>query len=127
MESKRRLSATKYIWFGFFLALAVTNGNVIFFGQEPGIGNVILGVVIAVATCASTLGIWAFQPNIQNEDAGDTKLKRGERVKRLIDLMDDDELYELRERLSTDYSAAQDNYVMLGSDGEIHHRKHKSG
>lgn len=126
---EHRLSATKFIWVALFFGLLVINGNVLFFGQTPVIENVIMGVAVIIAAAGSTVAVWTSTNPFSDNETEDTKLKRGERVKRLIDLMDDDELYELRERLSTEYSTLSDNYVVLGSDGELHrpNKKQKSG
>lgn len=125
MTGENKLSATRSIWAGFFFGLAVINANVLFAGQTPAIENVIMTVTVAIATTVATIAVWTSNSPSSDSEVADTKLKRGERVKRLIDLMDEDELYALRERLSTEYSENQDEFVVLGTDGEIH-RKQKS-
>lgn len=127
MNEQVKLSATRAIWIAFFMALVVTNANVVFWAQTPGVANVIMTVIIGIATTATSIAIWTSQSPFDNGETDEAKLKRGERVKRLIDLMDDDELYELRERLSTDYTEQSDNYVVLGTDGELHRKKPKVG
>ena len=127
MSSEHRLSATKYIWVALFLGLFVINGNVFLFGQTPVIENVIMAVAMMIAAAGSTVAVWTSQNPFSDDEAESTKPKRGERVKQLIDLLDDDELYELRKRLSTNGTDEPDNYVVLGADGELHSRHQKSG
>lgn len=118
MDNESRLSATKYIWVVFLLALLIVNANVIIQSDPLSFTNVIMTGVIAVAAMGGTSFVWAGQT--ENTGAtSDEKLKRGDRVKRLIDLMDEDELYELRKRLASDYSETPEDYVMLGDDGEL--------
>ena len=124
MNSEFRVSATKYIWVAFFLGLLVTSANVIFYGQTPGLENVIMTIVLAIAATGSSVAVWASLNSSSSQDEkGETKLKRGERVKRLIDLIDEDELYALRQRLSQDYAEPPADFVMLGDDGELHRRQ----
>jgi len=126
MNNDFRLSATRTIWVAFFIGLLITNANVVFWGQTPIIENVLMTIIVAIAATGTSVAVWTSGHSSSNENAEDTKLKRGERVKRLIDLMDDDELHELRNRLSVDYTDSSNEYVVLGTDGELHHRK-KSG
>ena len=96
-------------------------------GESLGIANIIVTSILAVAAAGSTVTIWtAAKPLSSNDETSDTKLKRGERVTRLIDLMDDDELHELRLRLSKETHNASDEYIMLGDDGELHKRHLKN-
>ncbi len=125
MNEELRLRATKYIWVAFFFTILVTNANVLG-GQTPGIENVIMTGIIALAATGSSITLWTTTNAFTSEDVqADTKLKRGERVKRLIDLMDEDELYELRQRLSDDYSEPPTDYMTLGDDGELQPAKIK--
>jgi len=118
MNDDSRQSATKYIWFGFLVALVVVNANSVIHAQDLGLANVVMTIAISIAALGGTSFVWTG--NSSDGQDSDTKLKRGERVKRLIDLMDEDELYELRQRLADDYSTPPDDYVMLGDDGELH-------
>lgn len=127
MDSEHRLTATRYIWVAFFFALAISNMNVMVNGESLGIANIIVTTILAVAAAGSTVTIWtAAKPLSSSEEISDTKLKRGERVTRLIDLMDEDELQELRLRLSKDSHDASDEYIVLGDDGELRKRHMKN-
>lgn len=127
MNNEHRLTATRYIWVTFFLALLITNASVIINGQAPVVENVIMTVIVAMAASGTSVAVWANQKSASSdEEMGDTKLKRGERVTRLIDLMDDDELYELRKRLSKEVADPADDYITLGDDGELHHNSLKN-
>lgn len=126
MNSEHKVKATKYVWATFFFALLISNASSVFYGQTPVIENVIMTVVVAIAACGASVAISTSEnPFSSNEQDSENKLKRGERVKRLIDLMDDDELYELRQRLSKEYHAPPDDYVMLSDDGELIREKVK--
>ncbi len=121
MNSETKMSATKFIWVAFLLGLIVVNANVIINGESLGIANVIVTSVVALAAIASTNFVW-MSPTESTNQTTDAKLKRGERVKQVIDLMDEDELYELRQRLADDYSNPPSDYVVLGDDGELHRK-----
>ncbi len=126
MDSEHRLTATRYIWVAFFFAMAISNMNVMANGEALGVENIIMTTILAIAAAGSTVSIWtAAKPLSSDGEKSDTKLKRGERVTRLIDLMDEDELHELRLRLSKETHSNSDEYIMLGDDGELqkHHRK----
>jgi len=120
MNDEARQSATKYLMVVFLLGLVIVNSNTLLYGQTLGIENVIMTIVLAITMMGATSFIWTGQTSISRQSDSDAKLKRGERVKRLIDLMDEDELYALRQRLADDYSDPPDDYVMLGDDGELH-------
>lgn len=121
MNTEHRLTATRYIWVVFFFALAISNANVILNGQELGAANVIMTMIVAIAAAGTTVAVWTSHDPFSSDDkTSDTKLKRGERVTRLIDLMDNDELHELRQRLSDEVADPVDDYVTLGDDGELH-------
>jgi len=127
MDSEHRLTATRYIWVAFFFAMAVSNMNVIVNGDSLGVANIIVTTILAIAAAGSTVTIWTAAKALSSRDeTGDTKLKRGERVTRLIDLMDEDELHELRLRLSKDSSNESDEYIVLGDDGELRKRHMKN-
>jgi hypothetical protein len=125
MNSEHRLTATRYIWVSFFFAMIIVNANVVMNGDALTAINVVMTTVIALAATGTTVSIWATA-NGSSEESDDTKLKRGERVTRLIDLMDDDELYELRKRLSKEVDMPHDDYVTLEDDGELRHRQLKN-
>jgi hypothetical protein len=120
MNTEHRLTATRYIWVVFFFALAISNANVIMNGEALGAANVIMTMIVAIAATGTTVAVWTSHTPFSDEETSDTKLKRGERVTRLIDLMDNDELHELRQRLSQKVDDPVDNYVTLGDDGELH-------
>lgn len=127
MDSEHRLTATRYIWVAFFFAMAVSNMNVIVNGDSLGVANIIVTTILAIAAAGSTVTIWTAAKALSSRDeTGDTKLKRGERVTRLIDLMDEDELHELRLRLSKDSPNESDEYIVLGDDGELRKRHMKN-
>jgi|GEM_PF-1771887 len=127
MNSEHRLTATRYIWIAFFFSLAIINSNVMISGLAPSVANVIMTTVLAIAVMASSIAIWATaNSSSSDEDKSDTKLKRGERVTRLIELMDEDELHELRKRLSKEIDDPIEDYITLGNDGELHHRHLKN-
>jgi len=127
MNSEHRLTATRYIWVAFFFAMAISNMNVMVNGEALAIENIIMTTILAIAAAGSTIVIWATASRTSSdEETSDTKLKRGERVTRLIDLMDEDELHELRQRLSTDNYDTTDEYVVLGDDGELRKRHLKN-
>ena len=122
MDSHSRLTATRYIWTAFFFGLAVVNSN-LFQGGEIGVGNIITTIMVVGAAIVGTGFIWNWGdlPTIQSQSAeaeAENKLKRGERVQRLVELMDEDELYELRRRLEIDYSDSPKR-IILGDDGEL--------
>jgi esterase/lipase superfamily enzyme len=52
-----RLEATKYIWTGFAVVMGLMFGGS-FFGYEVGVGHVVLGIVISIATFLSTGTVW---------------------------------------------------------------------
>lgn len=122
MNSEHRLTATRYIWVAFFFTMAIINANVMITGEAPSIANVIMTTILAIAATGTSIAIWHSPNHSSNEDStSDTKLKRGERVTRLIELMDEDELHELRKRLSKEIDCSSEDYITLGDDGELRH------
>lgn len=124
MNEEARSKATRTIWTIFFFTLVIINANVVFYGSVPVIENVIMTAIAAVAATGVSVAVWTSK-NPFASDTQEEKFKRGERVKKLIELMDEDEIYELRQRLSDDFTDASDKVVVLGDDGELRSARRK--
>ena len=94
----KRLAATRFIWgilalllMSVIVALALSGSTL-----EPA-GSILIGLLI-VAAATSTIAIWKAPAN--DLSSPDKKAKRGDRIANLMARLDDDEMYELRERLA---------------------------
>lgn len=111
-----RLEATKYIWTGFAVIMGLIFGAGLL-GYEIGVGQIVVGIVLSIATFLSTGTIWNWgaakleSEFIEGEQAAGEKAKRQQRgLNRLLDQLSDDELLDLREELRRQKYA---------SDGEL--------
>ncbi len=128
MDAESRRHATRYIWVAFFFGMVFANGNAVFNGLPLEVWNMVISIVIAGVALVSTGFVWNWGdlPVIESQSkkqSAEDKLKRGERVERLIELMDADELYELRRRLEDDYGDNELTDAIVGSDGELIQRR----
>ena len=128
MDAESRRHATRYIWVAFFFGMVFANGNAVFNGLSLEVWNMVISIVIAGVALVSTGFVWNWGdlPVIASQSkqqSAEDKLKRGERVERLIELMDADELYELRRRLEDDYGDDELTDAIVGSDGELIQRR----
>ncbi len=84
-----RLMATGFIWL--MLAIMVNTVN----------DTVPVAFILGIAATISTLAIWESAKH-QNKTASEqaSKLKRNDRVSRLVDKLNEDEVYELQELLA---------------------------
>lgn len=124
MNHEGAIKAIRQIWVSCLVALFIVNSNMIIHAQPIDIANVIITAIIAGAAVLISGAIWGISEAGNNNESlsSDEKLKRGERVERLIQLMEADELYELRQRLQENYREPQADY-MLGDDGELLQKK----
>lgn len=127
MKHQSAASAMRYIWTAFLFALFIVNSTMIIHGQPVEFANIVMTAIIATAATATSIVIWGVTAAYGQEGEqtqSDEKLKRGQRVERLIELMEPDELYELRNRLQDSYKESDENY-MLGDDGELLRKRAK--
>lgn len=93
----KRLSATRFIW----SILAILLLSVIMMLALSGstldrAGSILIGLLI-IAAAVSTIAIWKAPADFQAARSG--KAKRGDRIADLLAHLDDDEIYELQNRL----------------------------
>ena len=110
-DVKYRMGLTLLIWFSL---LAVSLISIMQVGED-GTGFIFL---LGVAAVFVNGFIWNWGQGLEGQTQAAEKAKRGEGVQRLVDLMDEDELYELRRRLEIDYSDSPKR-IILGDDGEL--------
>lgn len=114
-----RLEATKYIWTGFAVIMALMFAGPFFNNMELGAGHIVLGVVVSIATFLSTGTVWNWGSiKLDNEfieSENSEKSKRSHSLDSLIDQMSDDELLDLREELRRSKN----------SDGELLYRENR--
>ncbi len=98
MNSGDRLKAIFWVWAAFAVATTVT-----FWGNEPSLTTLLLGLIYAMAAAGSTVAVMlAPMEGISPAHMAQAgKMKHG-KVDRLLTSLSDDELDHLRERLSVD-------------------------
>ena len=113
-----RLETTKTIWACYATAMGLMFGAA-FFGYELGAGQVVLGIVMTVATFLSTGFVWNWgNARLENEHfyEGESQEKAKNHqahIDRLLDQMSDDELLHLRDNLRHRKAYG------VGADGEL--------
>ncbi len=131
MEAQARLRATYAIWTAFFLGLLVVNANAIFNNAELSWVNMVLSIVVALSAVGSTAFVWGFGAAGQagagqaagvNQQQGQVeKQKRLSRADALMEMLDEDTLEALRQRLEArdDHPQQVPLDALLDEDGEI--------
>src|SRR5690349_5317738 len=112
-----KLEGTRYVWTAFAVAMAFLLGSTLFGNGGLSVGHVILGIAIAVAALASTAVMWGtdkeHEYGMQMQNSTMEKAKR-RNLDAMLSRLSDDELMELRNRLSNRES--EEDYA-LGDDG----------
>lgn len=98
MRDSVRLTATLIIWLAFIITMAVlltTPTGAVSQADGPTVFGIVL--VIALAAMASTVAVWAALRDKGAELQSRSKAKRsgGSRIERLVEALDDDEIYDL--------------------------------
>jgi hypothetical protein len=100
MHDNTRLIATLIIWLVFALVMGIV-GTVLIFSNVAFnwmIAALVFGIVVimAAAVTSSTSSIWGSHRETDRElDAAKTKRTSRARIERLVESLDDDEVYEL--------------------------------
>ncbi len=94
MHSGDRLKAIFIIWAAFAVATTVT-----FWGNSPDVITLFLGLIYGMAAAGSTVAVMLAP--VDGIPIQASKMKR-RNVDHLLNSLDDDELNQLRERLSVD-------------------------
>lgn len=123
MSGQTRLQATQFIWGFFALTMLFLFVSTVIDNAGLGIGHVILGIFIAIATFVSTGSVWSWGDitTIEGDSVETTSEKmKGSRIDTMLSKMSDDELLALRDRLA-DY--IDEAAYRLGDDGELVQRR----
>ncbi len=114
MSEDNRATLTGALWFFCAIVLAALFISAAAQGELTA-GHMLLAVVILALAVAGTLGILRWK----GDDAQEVKAKRQSRVDNLLRDMTDDELGELRQRLSADGHKELPLTSFLDDDGEL--------
>ncbi|MCD4686513.1 MAG: hypothetical protein K8S97_11320 [Anaerolineae bacterium] len=99
MTGRTRLSGTAIIWSAFTLIISIIAVALIITGAELDLIDALIllaiFMVLTVAVNSSTRAIWHSDTMDTAQQRGKIKRSNPSRVERLIDRLDDDEIYEL--------------------------------
>jgi len=117
MRDSARLGATLIIWLAFTVTMAVLLTTPTGAIAEAD-GATVFGIVLimAVAALVSTVAVWAATRDKGAELQSRSKAKRsgGSRIERLVETLDDDEIYDLEA-------------LLLARDEQARERRHEGG
>lgn len=108
MDSQYRLAATVIIWAAFVIMIGIIGGLIAASGFSLDLagGGIVLVIILGmlVAVTQSTQAVWSGEqktPSREDERRAAGKAKRQERsrIERLIQDLDDDEIYDLEAML----------------------------
>ena len=110
MDNNQRLPATVAIWAAFTIIMAILIGTIGASDADINLGGgfILLVIVIAliVAVKESTEAIWTGTRS-ESPDAAKAKRDRRARMSRLIESLDDEEIYDLEALLLREEEEAQ--------------------
>jgi len=113
-----RLTATRYIWTGYTLAMLAIFAGTAIMNQAIGAGHIVMGVVISMTAFLSTGTIWNWgNLPVEAEQRHSThysKRKNQHQLDQMLERLSEDERETLREIL-----AKEETGYALVDDGEL--------
>ena len=120
MNSVTKLAATFIIWTAFTIIMTTGNSPL---AQATGGSAVMMTVVLAIAAGASSIAIWQGGEKSNSKHVAVDKAKRTRtRVGRFVDTLSDDEIAELRARLTAEDGEVVPLDDLLSQQGKRQYR-----
>jgi len=121
MNSGMKLAATFIIWTAFTIIMTTGHSPL---AEATGGAAVMMTVVLAIAAAASSVAVWqSGEQNALKREAAEKAKRTRTRVGRFVDTLSNEEIAELRARLTADDGEVVPLDALLSQQGKSQYRE----